>query len=53
MDWASAQERCKSQGGHLYEPKSAAEGTQVRAYAEGVGLGDFWIGVTDNDKEGT
>ena len=53
MDWDSAQAQCQSHGATLYEPASVQEANQVRAYATNVGLGKFWIGVTDKAQEGT
>ena len=54
MYWCSANQFCKNQGAHLYEPKSEATNKLVFDKAAEVFKGEHrsWIGINDMDDEG-
>jgi len=48
--WTDAKARCASAGGHLVTISSMMENDVV---VDALGLEDGWIGLTDEDNEGT
>ena len=54
MTFAEAQQFCKDNGGKLAEPRRKIETNAInRIINEEAGGMSYWIGLTDNDREGT
>lgn len=52
LSWAGAEADCKSQGGHLVSIHSSTEFQTIANRAQSLNLGDFWLGLNDNQIEG-
>lgn len=51
--WTDAKANCESQGKRLVLIESAAKNEAVRSAADAGGLGEFWLGGTDGQSEGS
>lgn len=52
MSWTEAKALCESLGGHLVTITSQAEQNQILALAQQCDMGQYYIGVSDAEKEG-
>ena len=43
---------CTEKGGKLYEPRDVDTMTKVTNHAKTEGIGEFWLGIHDKNKEG-
>ncbi|MDO5784599.1 MAG: S-layer homology domain-containing protein [Eubacteriales bacterium] len=53
MDWFAAKKYCEEQGGHLATITSAEENEIVTRLVKGGTKAQYWLGGTDEAKEGT
>ena len=53
MTWTQAKALCESKGGHLVTITSAAEQAKIEELMSGCILGNYFIGATDAETEGT
>ena len=51
--WEEAKIKCSEDGGELPMPRSSIENNWFVDRANELGLGSFWLGVTDEEVEGT
>ena len=52
MTWKQAKKYCEDRGGHLVTITSAAEQEVVQELVKGGEKAQYWLGGTDEDKEG-
>lgn len=53
MSWTEAKALCESLGGHLVTITSQAEQNQIMALTQQCDMGQYYIGATDAETEGT
>lgn len=53
LDWQSAENDCRAQGGHLVSIHSQMQFQTLATRAQSLSMGDFWIGYNDQTFEGT
>ena len=52
MSWSDAEAFCEAEGGYLAEMRDDEHQVAMMEAASGFG-GDFWVGLTDSEEEGT